>query len=30
MNRLDPEGCLRDVLTRIADRSAKRLADLPS
>jgi transposase len=28
MNRLDPEGYLRDVLTRIADHPAKRLADL--
>lgn len=28
LNRLDPEACLRDVLTRIADRPAKRLADL--
>ncbi len=28
MNGLDPEGYLRDVLTRIADHPAKRLADL--
>lgn len=28
MNRLDPEGYLRDVLTRIADHPAKRLSDL--
>ncbi|MGG3812744.1 IS66 family transposase, partial [Methylorubrum rhodesianum] len=28
LNRLDPEAYLRDVLTRIADHPAKRLADL--
>ncbi len=28
MNGLDPEAYLRDVLTRIADHPAKRLADL--